>query len=85
MDDEAITKAVMYPPDLGVLSKKLFGLMQDTVDSCYIVAGMGGSIISIDQDKMEVMAERRGIDLARYDVYVRKFIRAFIKNANKGD
>ncbi len=82
LEDEQIEKAVFMPKSSN-LSVKLFNLMLNTVDSCYITAGMSGAIIAIDQNKMETMAERRGIDLARYDKSVRKFISGLLHTLNK--
>ncbi len=84
IEDESITKAV-FQPNTTRMVRKLFDVMISTVDSCYIIAGMDGAIISIDQDKMERMAERRGIDLARYETPVRNFISSYLNKVNKKD
>ncbi len=84
LDDESIAKAV-FQPDTSKMAGRLFDVMISTVDSCYIIAGMDGTIISIDQDKMERMAERRAIDLARYETPVRNFISSYLNKVNKKD
>ena len=84
LDDKSIEKAV-FQPDSSMLAKKLFMLMHSTVNSCLIVAGMDGRVIAIDQDKMERMAERRSIDLARYEIPTKNFISAYLKQMNKKD
>ena len=84
LEDESIERAA-FMPDSSRLAVKLFNIMMNTVDSCYITAGMSGAIMSIDQNKMEVMAERRGVDLARYDKSVRKFTSMLLNTMNSKD
>ena len=84
MDDESITKAV-FQPQKSRISGTIFDVMISSIDSCYIIAGMDGRIISIDQDKMDRMAERRCIDLARYENSVRKFISHYLTKVNSKD
>ena len=84
LDDESIQKAV-FQPDSSRLAQNLFNVMHATVNSCFILAGMDGRVVSVDQDKMEIMADRRKIDLVRYEGSVRKFIGAYLKQINKKD
>lgn len=84
LEDENITKAV-FQPDTSRVAGTIFDVMISSVDSCYIIAGMDGRIVSIDQDKMERMAERRMIDLAKYENAVRKFISSYLSKMNKKD
>lgn len=84
LGDESIEKAV-FQPSSSNLSRNLFGVMRSSIDSCFIVAGMDGTIIAIDQDKMERMAERREIDLARYEIPLRKFTSSYLRQINKKD
>ncbi len=84
LDDKSIEKAV-FQPDSAVISKNIFGLIHSTISSCFITAGMDGSVIAIDQDKMERMAERRNVDLVRYEIPVRKFTSAYLRQINKKD
>ncbi len=82
LKDPDIEKAVMMPTT-SQLATSLFYLMLDLVDSCYITAGMSGTIIAIDQDKMETMAQRREIDLSRYNKPVKHFTRTLLTSINK--
>ena len=84
LEDEDIAKAV-FQPDTSRVARGIFVIMIVTIDSCYIIAGMDGRIISIDQDKMERMAERRAIDLARYTSPVRQFISSYLEKVNQKD
>jgi len=84
LEDEDIENAV-FQPDTSRIAGNIFDMMISSVDSCYMIAGMDGRIISIDQDKMERMAERRAIDLARYENPVRKFISSYLSKVNKKD
>ncbi len=84
LDDKDIEKAV-FPPPAPVIAGNIFDIMITSVDSCYIIAGMDGTVISIDQDKMERMAERRAIDLARYETPVRQFISSYLSKISKKD
>jgi len=84
LEDEKLEKAV-FRPDTSNIAGNIFDMMISSIDSCYVIAGMDGRIISIDQDKMERMAERRAIDLARYENPVRKFISSYLSKVNKKD
>lgn len=84
LKDETIEKAIIQPPS-SLFAQRLFNLMHSTINSCFVVAGMDGRVIAIDQDKMERMAERRNIDLARYELPVKKFISAYLMQINKKD
>ena len=84
LKDERIGKAVMQPSS-SILAQNLFGLMHSSINSCFVTAGMDGRVIAIDQDKMERMAERRNVDLARYEIPLRKFMGAYLKQINKKD
>ncbi len=84
LEDENIEKAV-FQPNTPKMARKIFDIMISSVDSCYIIAGMDGTVISIDQDKMERMAERRAIDLARYETPVRQFISSYLNKISKKD
>lgn len=84
LEDDDIIKAV-FQPNTSRISGRIFDIMIATVDSCYIIAGMDGRVISIDQDKMERMAERRALDLARYANSVRQFISSYLEKVNQKD
>ena len=84
LEDNSIETAVFQPVS-SVISKKIFNLMHSTIGSCFITAGMDGSVIAIDQDKMERMAERRSIDLVRYEIPLRKFTSAYLRRINMKD
>ncbi len=84
LEDESIEKAV-FLPNSSKLAKKVFGVIQSSVNSCLVLAGMDGRVIAIDQDKMERMAERRELDLVRYETQVRHFISKYLSQMNKKD
>lgn len=84
MNDKTINEA-FFVPKTGALSLKLFYFLYQNVDSAIILGGMSGRILAIDKDKLERMAERRGIDLPRYDKIVSVFIQKFILHMNAGE
>jgi len=76
LDDEYMLEAY-FPPVSPPLSYEIFVFLRTNHLHCILSNGYG--IIGIDKDKLESMAERRGIELVRYDQFVELFIERALK------
>jgi len=75
LGDEMILKAVT-PPNAPQLAYELFNFIHTNIKYCLIPTMES---VLVDKDKLERMAERRGVDLVRYDQFVDLYIERFLK------
>jgi len=76
LEDEFFHKA-FFPPEAPPLAYELFAFLRINHPHCFIAGGYG--IIGIDKNKLEQMAERRGLELVRYEQFVELFIEKALK------
>lgn len=75
LGDEVLNEAIT-PPESCELAIELFKFYYSNIRSCVIP---NLNAIIVDKDKLEKLAERRGIELVRYDAITNKFIEEYIK------
>jgi hypothetical protein len=71
LDDPYLEKAAFVPP-APQKAYEIFFFLRTNIPHCAIPSGYG--IIGVDKDRLERMAERRGIELIRFDQFVELYI-----------
>jgi len=80
LNDDYLLEAA-FVPHASMLATEIFSFLHTNAQHCLIPAQFG--IMGIDKDKLERLAERRGIELARYDVFVELYIEKAVKWHNQ--
>ncbi|RLB71201.1 MAG: hypothetical protein DRH04_02225 [Deltaproteobacteria bacterium] len=82
LDDQEIEDAIFMPKTASI-AKTIFSFLVDFHSSC-LVFGMAG-VSGFDRDKLERLAERRGIDPTKYDIMVGVFEERLMRSLTSKD
>ena len=83
LKDEEVNKA-FFLPSMSPMAHKIYKFVYSNISGCKIYSGgMSSYVAGVNKDRLERLAERRGIDLVVFDYFVNNYTNAMLEQQNK--